>query len=166
MGADFGRRKPMPPDRRRNALDQAGIEATMPGEKDIRLYDGDGLHLLITPNGARYWRFKYWYEGKPKSVSAGVFPTVSLAQARAKRDEYRTLLAQCVNPSDIKKAERALERDEEARRLHGMRFFIESDGTLAIRLGRREITLTPGETIELRHFLEATRTVGQGADSC
>ena len=70
----------MPPDRRRNALDQARIEATMPGEKDIRLYDGEGLHLLITPNGARYWRFKYWYEGKPKSVSAGVFPTVSLAQ--------------------------------------------------------------------------------------
>lgn len=102
----------MPPDRRRNALDQARIEATMPGEKDIRLYDGD------------------------------------------------------INPSDIKKAERTLERDEEARRLHGMRFSMESDGTLAIRLGRREVTLTPGETTELRRFLDATRTVAQGAESC
>ncbi len=166
MGADFGTQRPMPPDRRRNALDQARIEATMPGEKDIRLYDGEGLHLLIASNGARYWRFKYWHEGKPKSVSAGVFPAVSLVEARAKRDEYRALLAQGINPSDIKKAERALERDEEARRLHGMRFSIESDGTLAIRLGRREVTLTPSETAELRRFLDATRTVAQGAASC
>lgn len=135
------------------------IAAAIPAEKPIRLYDGGGLHLLISPDGARYWRFKYRHGGKHKSLSAGVYPEVGIAEARARRDEFRALLAQGINPSDTVKAERARRRESEARRLHEMRFAIESDGALTIRLGNRQVNLTPAEASDLRRFLNATRAV-------
>ena len=64
-----------------------------PKEKPYKLADGGGLYLLIRPNGSRYWRLKYRIFGKEKSYALGVYPLVTLAEARQKRDTAKKLLA-------------------------------------------------------------------------
>lgn len=64
--------------------------------------DGGGLYLHVTRAG-RYWRMAYRFAGKQKTLALGVYPTVSLAQARRKRDEARELLAQEIDPSEHKR---------------------------------------------------------------
>jgi hypothetical protein len=64
------------------------------------LTDSDGLHLLVLPSGARYWRMDYRHLGKYKTMAFGVWPEVELVDARAKRDEARRLLAKGVDPAE------------------------------------------------------------------
>ena len=68
-------------------------------EKVYRLADGAGMYLEVQPNGARYWRLKYRHDGKEKRLALGVFPEVSLAEARAKREEARKLIAAQRDPA-------------------------------------------------------------------
>ncbi|WP_337230435.1 Arm DNA-binding domain-containing protein, partial [Proteus terrae] len=65
-----------------------------------------GLYLLVKPNGSRYWRMKYRFAGKEKKLSIGVYPDISLADARIRRDEARKLLAEGYDPSEQKKLEK------------------------------------------------------------
>jgi integrase len=87
-------------------LTHIAIEKARPREKPYKLSDGNGLHLLIEPNGSRLWRFRYQFERKEKMLSLGAFPEVSLADARVRRDEARKLLAQGTDPSQQKKLDR------------------------------------------------------------
>ena len=64
-----------------------------PREKQYRLADSGGMYLEIKPSGAKYWRLKYRFAGKEKVLALGVYPTVSLKDARSKRDAARKLLA-------------------------------------------------------------------------
>lgn len=82
------------------------IKATQPREKPFRLTDGDGLHLLIKPNGARLWRFRYFFEGREKLLSFGSYPLVSLQQARFKKNDARKLLSEGIDPSAKRQAVR------------------------------------------------------------
>jgi hypothetical protein len=75
-----------------------------PKEKTYRLSDERGLYLEIQKTGAKYWRMKYRYGGKEKRASFGVYPEVSLKEARVKRDEARKMLAAGVDPSESKRA--------------------------------------------------------------
>jgi hypothetical protein len=68
-------------------------------EKPYKLTDGDGLHLLVQPNGSKLWRFRYRYVGRENMLTFGAFPTVSLAAARSKREEARRLLADGTDPA-------------------------------------------------------------------
>lgn len=77
-----------------------------PRERPYKLSDGEGLHLLVQPNKAKLWRFRYQFAGKEKMISLGAFPEVSLAGARAKREHARKLLAAGTDPSEKKKEER------------------------------------------------------------
>jgi len=70
-------------------LTDATIRNARPGEKPIKLFDGGGLYLILTPTAARWWRFDHRYGGKRRTLSMGVYPAVSLKDARAKRDEAR-----------------------------------------------------------------------------
>lgn len=81
------------------ALTAIKIRSSKPIEKAYKLADEKGLYLLINPNGAKYWRFKYRFADKEKKLSFGVYPDVSLADARNKRDEARSLLAKDIDPS-------------------------------------------------------------------
>jgi len=83
------------------------IQNAKPRDKPYKLSDGNGLHLLVTPNGSKLWRLRYRFAGKQKMLGLGVFPDISLAQARLKRDDARRLLAQGKDPSQIKKDEKA-----------------------------------------------------------
>lgn len=58
------------------------------------LGDGQGLSLLIEPNGSKSWRFRYRFAGKPKMISLGVYPTITLADASSRRDDARKLVAE------------------------------------------------------------------------
>src|SRR3546814_20632624 len=61
-------------------------------DKPVRLFDGRGLYLEATPTGRRYWRLKYRYAGKEKRLALGVYPEVTLAEARTYRDDARRQL--------------------------------------------------------------------------
>lgn len=87
-------------------LTDTTIRNTKPAEKPIKLFDGGGLFLLVTPAGQRYWRLKYRAAGKEKLLALGVYPEVTLATARRKRDEAREKLAAGIDPSEAKKAEK------------------------------------------------------------
>lgn len=88
----------------KNLLNDAAIRSTKPDIKDRRLNDGEGLYLLIKPNGAKWWRFDYSINGKRKTLSVGVYPATGLADARRKAEEARKLAANGIDPSDTRKA--------------------------------------------------------------
>ena len=78
--------------------------ATSNGAKIRKIHDGDGLYLWIYLDGRKYWRMRYWQAEKEKSLSIGVYPKVSLSDARKKRDEVRTQLQANLDPSTERKA--------------------------------------------------------------
>jgi integrase len=78
--------------------------ATSEGRKIRKLSDGGGLYLWVLDDGSKYWRLRYWLAGKEKSLSLGVYPSVSLKEARAKRDEQRKVLGNSLDPSAERKA--------------------------------------------------------------
>ena len=87
-------------------LNARQVDAAKPREKAYKLADGAGLYLEVVPSGSRYWRMKYRFNGKEKRLAFGVYPAVSLAQARALRDEAKKKLAEGIDPSFAKKEEK------------------------------------------------------------
>ncbi|MDY3585076.1 integrase arm-type DNA-binding domain-containing protein [Enterobacter hormaechei] len=85
------------------ALTDIKVRTAKPTDKQYKLTDGNGMHLLVHPNGSRYWRLQYRFGGKQKMLALGVYPDVSLADARARRDAARKLLANSIDPGDKKK---------------------------------------------------------------
>lgn len=86
------------------------IDTAKPREKEYKLTDGGGLYLLIKPNGAKYWRLKYRVLGKEKKLSIGVYPDISLADARLKREEARKVIALGGDPSEEKRVEKLVQK--------------------------------------------------------
>ena len=83
-------------------------------DKTQRLFDGAGLYLEISPNGGKWWRFKYRISGKEKRLSIGVYPDVGLKDARERRDELRRLLASGVDPGVNRKVQKAAKAERTA----------------------------------------------------
>ncbi|MCW0348625.1 tyrosine-type recombinase/integrase [Pantoea ananatis] len=93
------------------ALTDIKVRTAKPTDKQYKLTDGNGMHLLVHPNGSRYWRLQYRFGGKQKMLALGVYPQVSLADARARRDEARKLLANGIDPGDKKKNDKVEQED-------------------------------------------------------
>jgi integrase len=74
--------------------------------KKYKLSAGGGLYLEVMPTGAKYWRWKYRHAGKEKRIALGVFPAISLADARLRRDEERTRLRQGSDPAADRRAKK------------------------------------------------------------
>ena len=74
-----------------------------PKEKPYKITDEKGLYLYVKPNGGRYWRYKYYFAGKEKVLALGVYPEISLKDAREKRDEARKVQRDGTDPSQAKK---------------------------------------------------------------
>lgn len=83
------------------------IRNAKPADKTKRLYDSRGLYIEITPRGGKYWRHKYRFGGKEKRLSYGVYPEVTLKEARERRDEARRLLRDGLDTSAERKREKA-----------------------------------------------------------
>ncbi|MFZ4404037.1 MAG: tyrosine-type recombinase/integrase [Pseudobdellovibrionaceae bacterium] len=82
------------------------IKNTKPSDKIFRLSDGRGLYLEVAPAGGKWWRFRYRFLGKEKSLSLGVYPDVSLKDARERLDEVRKTLSKGSDPSEVRKFEK------------------------------------------------------------
>ena len=89
-------------------LNAKGLEAVIKSTKEAasskKVSDGGGMYLEITKSGGTYWRMKYRFLGKEKRFAIGVYPEVSLKEAREKRDEARKLLSVDIDPSAAKQA--------------------------------------------------------------
>ncbi|MCK9391549.1 MAG: integrase arm-type DNA-binding domain-containing protein [Syntrophales bacterium] len=94
------------------ALSDTKIKRVKPSEKQIKLFDGGGLFLLVTPQGSKLWRLKYRHGGKEKLLALGAYPTVSLADARARRDEAKKQLDQDTDPGEARKVQKQEENRE------------------------------------------------------
>jgi len=84
-------------------LTELGVRKAKPSSKRKKLTDGRGLYLLLHPNGSKYWRMKYRFMGKEKLLALGVWPSVSLTEARKKRNESKLILKSGADPSMAKK---------------------------------------------------------------
>lgn len=85
-------------------LTDAALRRAKPSDRPQRLFDGDGLYLLLRPDGKRWWRFDYTYARKRQTLSLGVYPDVTLARARQRADEIRQQLLDGIDPSAARKA--------------------------------------------------------------
>lgn len=95
-------------------LTDTAVRNAKPADKPFKLADERGLFLLVTPSGGKWWRLKYRFGGKEKLLSLGVYPDVGLKDARTRRDEARKLLADGVDPSENRKAQKSAREDRAA----------------------------------------------------
>ncbi|MBU1354608.1 MAG: integrase arm-type DNA-binding domain-containing protein [Gammaproteobacteria bacterium] len=95
-------------------LTDTAIRRVIPGPKTQKLTDGQGMYLEVAPSGGKWWRLKYRIAGVEKRLSLGTYPDTSLKTARDKRDEARALIAQGIDPSDVRKASKVQTQAEEA----------------------------------------------------
>lgn len=87
-------------------LTDTAIRNAKPSEKPIRLFDGGGLYIEVSPAGGKWWRLKYRFAGKEKRLSLGVYPEVGLKEARDRREEAKRLLGEGVDPSVERKVQK------------------------------------------------------------
>jgi integrase len=107
----------------KHILNDATLRNAKPEAKDKRLNDGDGLYLLLKPNGSKWWRFDYSIDGKRKTLSLGVYPDVGLADVRSKAAEASVSVAKGNDPSESRKEAKAvkqLAKDNENRISEGL----------------------------------------------
>jgi Arm DNA-binding domain len=86
------------------ALTDTRIRNAKPSAKAYKVSDGGGMYLLVKPDGGRYWRLDYRFAGKRRTLALGVYPIITLSEARLRRQEARRLLAQNIDPGTAKKA--------------------------------------------------------------
>lgn len=95
-------------------LTDTHIRAVKASEKPYKLFDGQGLYLLVRPDGKRWWRFKYRFGRKERLLALGTYPEVGLKKARAKCAEARCLLADGIDPSAVRRAQKEAREDRES----------------------------------------------------
>lgn len=88
-------------------LSELQIKNAKPKAKEYKLMDGYGLFLIVTPTNGKLWRFDYRYGNKRKVIALGGYPAVSLADARLRREDAKKLLANGIDPGEVKKAKKA-----------------------------------------------------------
>ena len=82
-------------------LTDLSCKTAKPSEKPRKLYDGKGLYLEVMPSQSKYWRFKYRFGDKEKRLALGVYPEISLPEARNRRDAARKLLEKSIDPGVV-----------------------------------------------------------------
>ena len=131
-------------------LTDTAVRNAKPSQKTIKMSDGGGLYLEITTKGAKYWRQKYRFLGKERKLAHGVYPDVSLKMARDRRDAARRLLADGIDPSEHRKAQKEAEQakttntfEAVAREWHGKQSHIWTDRHAHYVLKRLELNIFP-----------------------
>src|ERR1700733_1776989 len=90
------------------ALSDAKARNAKPRPKPYKMSDGEGLFLVVMPSGSKYWRLRYFFQGKEKLLALGVYPEITLADARHRRAEARKVLAAGNDPGEAKKKAKRL----------------------------------------------------------
>ena len=86
------------------ALTELRIKSLTTTNRIQKISDGGGLVLFINPKGNKYWRYNFRFENKQKTLSIGVYPAVSLAEARKRHIQAKLLLGEGIDPSTVGKA--------------------------------------------------------------
>ena len=102
-----------------SSLTDSVIRQAKAANKPVKLADGGGMYLLLRPEGSRYWRLDYRFDGKRKTLALGVYPEVTLAEARKRRQVAKAMLAEGQDPGAMRKADKAghkplIEQDRQA----------------------------------------------------
>lgn len=87
-------------------LSDLQVKNSKPKTSEYELSDGYGLHLLVTPSGGKLWRFQYRFDNKQKILALGSYPSITLSDARQRRDDARKLLANDVDPNALRKSQK------------------------------------------------------------
>ena len=125
------------------------IRNAKPKDKQYKLFDRDGLFMIVTPAGGKWWRFKYRFGGKEKLLSLGTYPKVGLAKARTRRDRAREQVADGIDPGQVRKALKASKANTEntfevvAREWHAKFMATWTPGHAAMILRRLELNVFP-----------------------
>lgn len=90
-----------------NKLTDVAVRKAKPEAKPYKMTDGGGMCLFVHSNGGKYWRMDYTFAGKRNTLALGVYPDISLLEARGRREAARKLLVNGADPGDIKKAQKA-----------------------------------------------------------
>ena len=102
-----------------NQLTELSIKQAKPQDKQYKLTDGEGMYLRVYPNGSKYWQLQFWLDGKQKILSFGVWPNISLKEARDKRFEAKKIIQEGINPiekkKDILKSQHLIQEEEKLR---------------------------------------------------
>lgn len=125
--------------------------------RPYKMGDAGGLFLEVTPAGGKLWRLKYRFHGKEKRISLGIYPAVSLADARQLCDQARRLLVSGLDPSVERRQHRDFETSlhaaaEQASRR--VRITLATDGAFEVWKGRAVIRLDSAEAVALRDLLD------------
>jgi len=92
------------------------IQYAKPKEKEYKLFDGGGLYLTITSKGKKWWRLKYRFQNKEKRISLGVYPEVSLSNARRKREELKSKIANGIDPAEKRQETKKINKELELKK--------------------------------------------------
>ena len=117
-------------------LKDVAVRNAKPSGKPRKLSDGGGLHVLIPPTGSKLWRLAYRFAGKQKTLALGVYPAISLEEARKRKGEAKKLLARSIDPSVQREADRQAGKDR------GFRAVAEELIAKLGREGRAQATLS------------------------
>ena len=131
-------------------LTDTAIKNLKPQDKNAKLFDGEGLFLLVTPSGGKWWRLKYRFGGKEKLLSLGVYPEISLKEARRRRDEARSFVAQGIDPSQQRKEEKEVALAESREQANTF------EAVAQDWLGVYRHDLTPKHALKLQRYIENT----------
>ena len=134
-------------------LTDTEIKNAKPKEKKYTLSDGNGLQLLIKPDGKKIWEIRYTVDGKPKATTAGAYPATSLSKARAKRDELKAKVINGIDPvkekQELKEQKRIEEEEVKAKAVISLNTFE--------KVSRDFIDSITGELVPRYHSLKLAR---------
>ena len=136
-------------------IDEAALLAALPREKPYKLYPGNGLYLIVRPNGSKWWRYNVRCNGIHTTLSLGTFPDVSMAEALAERSIIRTQARMGIHPAAARRAARKGATLGSA----GAAFAISlsADGALSVTVGEQTLHMTRDQTNAMRAALLALR---------
>lgn len=142
-------------------LSNKTISDFLPKEKQYKKFFGEGLYILIRPNGSKLWRFDYRFANKRITLSLGVYPDITIDNVLELHSKLRDDLKRGTNPQIQLVKDRQFIKDQKFKLITPTKFLLESDGSLHIKLGKRTVFLTAIEAKELHSFLEATKQVNK-----
>lgn len=134
-------------------LTESDVLAAVPRAKAYKLADGLGLYLLVTIKGAKYWRFKYRFQGCEKTLALGVYPNVSLEKARERLAEARFSLKGGIDPGTLKHEARLAEQRIKSNQVD-FRLTRTEAGGLTIQTKLAAFTLNREQALAVKAFLE------------
>jgi hypothetical protein len=129
------------------------VSKAKPAEKDLKLFDGGGLFLLIHPTGGKWWRYKYRFERKEKQLALGTYPEISLEDARSLHSEARRMLEKGIDPSSAWKEEKDREKADILESENKPHVRIDMNGMIEIWKGRSVVRLTRDEARFVKDLL-------------